>query len=131
MKNALFILTIFLGLTGFSQNQAECNQLPYAKVDAKAESVGNLNDVIASSLPSSLAEDGTHETVFKMYVDCFGNAAKIKIEKTNLDDADSKWLWNVMLNSEWTPATAMKKNVTSTIFVTVKITNGVVEATVQ
>jgi len=131
MKTTLVLLTLILGGFSFAQGQKECNQLPYAKVDTKAEAVGDLNGIIASTLPKSLAEDGSHEAVLKMYVDCFGKVTKLKIEKTDLDDANGKWLWNVIYNSEWKPATAMKKDVTSTVFITVKINNGEVEATVQ
>lgn len=131
MKSLILVFALLIGAAGMAQEKKECNQLPYAKVDTKAEVKGELNDIIASTMPASLKEDGTHEAVLKMYVDCFGQVTKLKMEKSNLNDADGKWLWNVIKNTTWQPATAMKKDVTSTVFISVTIVNGQIEATIQ
>ena len=131
MKKVLSVLVLLLGLTSFAQEESTCGQLPYAKVDQKAELTMKLDELIKKDLPSTLREDGEQTAVFKMYVDCHGEVAKYKVERSTMTDADQKWLWKLIGKTTWKAAKLDKNTVTSLVFITVTVTNGQVEVLVQ
>jgi hypothetical protein len=131
MKKLLSILFLSVAFTSFSQEETTCGQLPFAKVDQKAELTIKLDELIKSDLPESLKEDGEHTAVFKMYVDCHGDVSKYKHERGNMSDTDQKWLWKIVGKTTWKAAKIEKREVTSLVFITVTVTNGQVEVLIQ
>lgn len=131
MKKIVSLLILTIAFTSFSQEETTCGQLPFAKVDQKAELTMKLDELIRKDLPATLREDGEHSAVFKMYVDCHGEVSKYKLERGTMSDADQKWLWKIVGKTTWKPAKLDKKDVTSLVFITVTVTNGQVEVVIQ
>jgi hypothetical protein len=117
-------------MISYSQSD-DCGQLPRAKVDKKAEINNNFKELVESEMLSSLKKDGEHQAVIKMYVDCHGEVAKHKYERGNMTDSEQKWIWNLVGKSTWTPAVFEKKDVTSTVYLTIDIVNGQTKFTIQ
>ena len=129
----LILLCFVLGIvTVYSQDKQDvCNQLPYAKVDKVASPSTDLVKTISAEMLSELKKDGAHQAVFKLYVDCHGKVAKSKYESGDLNSSQQEWLMNIVDKSSWKPAVLAKKDVTSTVFVTVDINNGKVSVAIQ
>ena len=122
-------MTSFLS---FTQNEKkQCGQVPMGGVDVKAEVKGDFNKLISSKLDASLSEEGVHQGIYKVYVDCNGDVLKNRFEKGDLDNSQQEWLGSLLQNSKWQAAEIKGKAVTTIVFVTVNITNGKVETIIQ
>jgi len=126
MKKLALLMICMIAIAGYAQSD-DCGTLPRVKVDKKAELKTNIEKLMNADMPSSLKEDGEHTAVFKAYVDCHGDVPKHRIQSSNMSDDDQNWLWKIIGKSTWHPAVFEKKNVTSTVFVTVTVTNGQIE----
>ncbi|MEX1003323.1 MAG: hypothetical protein WDZ35_14485 [Crocinitomicaceae bacterium] len=133
MKCIIIVLSLFMATVSLSQDQEEntCNQLPYAKVDQSAKVKGDLTKILSADLPSELKEDGEHTAVFKLVVDCNGKLIKKMYTDGNMEGEHQEYVLNTIEKAVWKPAVLGKKEVSSTVFVTVTITNGQVEVEIQ
>lgn len=127
----LILLTFLIGsMSTYAQDAQEtCNQLPYAKVDQKAELTLDLEKLLKKEMHASLKEDGSHSGIIKLYVDCHGEVAKQRYDRGDLNEEQQQWLLNLIGKTTWKPAVADKKKVTSVLFLTVDITNGQAKVT--
>lgn len=127
----VILFTFLLGsLSIHAQETKEtCNQLPYAKVEKKAELTMDLEKLIKKEMHASLKEDGSHSGIIKLYVDCHGEVVKHKYDRGDLNEEQQQWLLDLIGKTTWKPAIADKKNVTSVLFLTIDITNGQVKVT--
>ncbi|OIQ30235.1 MAG: hypothetical protein BM555_05455 [Crocinitomix sp. MedPE-SWsnd] len=126
MKKLALLMICMIAIVGYSQSN-DCGELPRAKVDEKAELKTNIEKLMNADMPSTLKEDGDHTAVFKAYVDCHGDVAKHRLQNSDMSEADQQWLWKIIGKSTWKPAVFEKKDVTSTVFITVTVTNGQIE----
>jgi hypothetical protein len=130
MKNLLIIAVVFGCLTAYGQKVPEtCNQLPYAKVDQKAEISNNMNKIVGSEVPETMKK-GEYKASYKFYIDCKGSIDKISYSKGSLDADQQKWLTNVLGKSTWKAGIVDDLFVTSLVFVTVTISNGKAEVAI-
>jgi hypothetical protein len=130
MKKLAILMICLISMVGYAQTD-DCGALPRAKVDKKAIIKGEFAELVESEMLSSLKKDGEHLAVFKLYVDCHGAVSKHRYQSGSMTDSEQKWLWNLVAKSLWTAAVFEKNDVTSTVFLTVKITNGQTEIIVQ
>ena len=67
MMKYVILFTFLLGsLSIYGQETKEtCNQLPYAKVEKKAELTMDLEKLIKKEMHASLKEDGSHSGIIK------------------------------------------------------------------
>ena len=131
MKTLFTLLSLFLFVSLNAQDSTVCNQLPYAKVDKKAKVTGELKDWIKDQMPRDLKENGEHQAIFKLIVDCNGKVVKQKYADGNLSTAHQKWLGNLIDKSTWKAAQVKDKQVSSTVFITVTIKKGQVDLEIQ
>lgn len=130
MKTIISMLVLMVGFASFSQDKEPCSQLPQAKPDATASVSGDMNKHFSGVLSDDLKKDGaTFEATFKMIVDCNGDVAKIMFMKGDISDADQKLFIQAIEKLDWKPAQKGDKDVTSTVFIVLNITNGQVKAT--
>ncbi|MBD3638304.1 MAG: hypothetical protein HUJ25_13210 [Crocinitomicaceae bacterium] len=125
------VFTFLLGLgTTFGQKELKtCNQLPYAKVDQKAELTNDMAELIQEDLPEELKK-GAFNVKYKCYVDCKGNLEKIRYQNGNISESNQNWLTSLMGKSEWKPGVTEDTYVTSLVFVAVYFENGQVKVVI-
>jgi hypothetical protein len=129
MKKILFLLSLVGCLSVFAQKLPEtCNQLPYAKVEQKAEITNDVNRIVESQVPQTMKK-GDFNANYKFYVDCKGVIDKLKYSTGNLNEEQQTWLSNALGKIEWKAAVTENTYVTSVVFVKVSIING--QATVE
>jgi len=132
MKYIITLIVFGFSIAGFTQDKKEdCGQLPYAKVDDKAEIKTDLTELIKSDLPKSLKDKGSHQAIFKLMVDCNGELAKHMYQRGDISDEDQQWMSKLIGKSKWKAAKVQDKAVTSTVFITVNITNSDVDVIIQ
>ena len=132
MKYLLTLALFVFSFSSFSQSEKiECGQIPMGNVDKKAVIKDDFNKKVTTTMDASLREDGSHQAIFKAYVDCNGDVLKSRFEKGDLDDAQQKWLYNLIQDSKWTSAKLDGKAVTTIVFVTIDINNGQVTTSIQ
>jgi len=132
MKYVITLIVFGFSIAGFTQDKKiDCGQLPYAKVDDKAETKTDLTELIKSDLPKSLRGKGSHQAIFKLTVDCNGDLANHLYQRGDFSDEDQDWLFKIIEKSKWKAANVQDKPVSSTVFITVNVTNSDVEVIIQ
>jgi hypothetical protein len=124
----------FVLLTSISFAQTEkivCGQVPMLKTDTEAAPITNFDARIKESINWADRSNTKEEIVFKAYVDCNGDVIKFKIENSNLDDAAKKIVSEIVENSQWTAAKLDGKFVTTIVFISTEISDGVVKTVTQ
>ena len=132
MKYVITLIVFGFSIAGFTQDKKmDCGQLPFAKVDDKAEVSTDLSELIKSDLPKSLKDKGSHQAIFKLMVDCNGELANQFYQRGDFSEEDQQWLSKIIGKSKWRAAKVQDKQVSSTVFITVNITNSDVEVIIQ
>jgi hypothetical protein len=64
-------------------------------------------------------------------VDCNGDLAKFIYQRGDFSEEDQQWISKIIGKSKWKAAKLKDKAVTSTVFITINITNSDVEVIIQ
>lgn len=120
-----------LSLSALAQEEKVCNQLPYAKVDVKAALTTDLTAEVEKNMIKSLEKDGDHKAMIKLYVDCNGVIDKPSYHNGTFNTDQQNWILGLVEKTEWTAAKLGDKDVTSTVFLVVYVTNGHARVAIQ
>ena len=130
MKRILFLCLLMLSCSTFAQKMPEeCNEMPYAKVDQKAELTSNTEKQLKVTVPADMKK-GEFNASVKCYVTCEGTLESISYHKGDFSEDQQEWLIDVINDSEWKAAVKEDVYVKSTVFLQVEMKNGQVKLTV-
>lgn len=129
----VFILFLMLSLSGagFSQDKNKCSQLPFADVDTKPELLSDLAKTIKETHPVSFADKTEHTGTYKVVVDCNGDVSSVMYREGNYTEQEEVWMFAQLKSADWKAGIKDEKEVSSTVFVTVKTTELKTEITIE
>jgi hypothetical protein len=131
MKTIFTILLIAAAASGFSQTKNKCTQLPFATVDEIAVMKSDLKKEIVNTHPVSFADDKEHTGTYKVVIDCNGKVNSVMYKSGNFNEQERVWMDVQIKGTEWKAAVLDKKDVSSTIFLTVTSLNLIVDVMIE
>lgn len=131
MKNWVLLFALLVSVVSFSQTEeTPCSTIPVARPEIKAGTdLSKLNTEVKNNL-STQVKKGEHSVTFKLIIDCKGAVSKTQYHSGSLTETEASFVKSILEKTTWTPAQNKGVNVTSTLFVTVKITNGKPEVSI-
>jgi hypothetical protein len=132
MKFGLLFLIASFSLASFSQaDSIVCGQLPFANPDTRAVYEGDLYDFFAKNLPAGLKKKGEHMGAFRILVDCNGKVTDVLMTQGNLLEGHREHYISLMYGMIWKAASNGAVKVSSFVFVTFSVLNGMVSISVS
>ncbi len=131
MKTLLSGLILMISVTAFTQGtETPCNQLPIALPDVKA-TAANANEHFQSNLPDGYGTSTFAHAVFKVIVKCDGTIKKVFYQDGSMTEADQAHFIEAIKNMDWTAAKDGGEDVTSNVFISLKVNAGQATSAVQ
>jgi len=133
MKKYLLVMLglLFNIFVSAQENEKWCNELPHARPEKAAIFSGDVTAYFANQLLPE-HKKGNHSAVFKLVVNCKGEAENIVYQDGSLLDKDKGYFADLIKAMVWKPAfNKSGKEISSIVFITIKIANGTLEVLIQ
>ena len=128
MKTIFLCSLLFVAFfSGAQDTSIVCSGLPFANPQVKAKLLSKDLLEPVNKIAKSDFEKGTAEFSFKLFVNCKGDVTEVKFHQGNLKTALQAKYSNEILKLKFAPAENKGAKVNSVVFLTVNVTNGMVE----